>query len=304
MLNTPTFHLEEKAEYYERASYTWSSDSLRLTNTVSQNARSHFLYVQECGYFKTASPYYTERAALPSYLILYTLSGNGRLTFLNRSFSLSAGSCCYIDCREAHRYEAVGNDVWEFLWLHFSGANAPGYYQEFSAFSMPVLSIQDTFLIESTLRRIVSVCQKKAVYAEALTACCITNIITEVLIQAMTASHTHFHLPDVVQEAVSLLHAHFKEPLTLDEIASRVNVSKYHLSREFSKYMGLGINQYLINCRISYAKELLRDSSLSVEAIAFQSGMNHVSHFIRLFKDREGVTPLKYRELWGVSTPP
>ena len=86
--------------------------------------------------------------------------------------------------------------------------------------------------------------------------------------------------------------------MSLDLISSHLNVSKYHLSREFSRCMGMSIHQYLISCRIQAAKELLRESSLSVEDIACQVGIGHVSHFIQLFRDREGSTPLEYRKMW------
>ena len=129
--NTPTFHLEEKTPYYENASYTWSEDSIRYMNTVSPHARKNYLYMQECGYFQTAAPYYTERSDLPSYLILYTLSGRGQLLYEHTSHMLEAGSCFYIDCKNPHRYEPQKGQNWEFLWLHFQGICAEGYYTEF-----------------------------------------------------------------------------------------------------------------------------------------------------------------------------
>lgn len=129
--NTPTFHLEEKTPYYENASYTWSEDSIRYMNTVSPHARKNYLYMQECGYFQTAAPYYTERSDLPSYLILYTLSGQGQLLYEHTSHMLEAGSCFYIDCKNPHRYEPQKGQNWEFLWLHFQGICAEGYYTEF-----------------------------------------------------------------------------------------------------------------------------------------------------------------------------
>ena len=62
--------------------------------------------------------------------------------------------------------------------------------------------------------------------------------------------------------------------------------------------MGITINEYLILTRISYAKELLKYTSLPVSEITFEVGMNNVTHFINLFKAREGCTPLVYRKRW------
>lgn len=298
MPNTPTFHLQEEADYYEQASYTWSQDSIRCINTVSPHTRSCYLYMQECGHFKTMFPYYTERAHLPSYLILYTLSGAGHLTYGRQKYALTPGSCFYIDCMSPHRYEALPDQDWEFLWLHFYGINAPGYYEDFSASAGPVLQVQNSFAVESPLRRILSIHQKKAVYTEILSANLITNIITELLIQKHLDSNSPFRLPDFIHDTVSYIQSHYTEALTLQEIAKQMNISKYHLSREFTHGMGTSINQYIINCRITHAKELLRESNLSVEDVSLRVGINYVSHFISLFKDREGVTPLEYRKLW------
>ena len=62
--------------------------------------------------------------------------------------------------------------------------------------------------------------------------------------------------------------------------------------------MGITVNEYLINARISYAKELLKYTDMPVGEIAFESGMNNVTHFINLFKSREEMTPLAYRKAW------
>lgn len=62
--------------------------------------------------------------------------------------------------------------------------------------------------------------------------------------------------------------------------------------------MGLTVNEYIITARISYAKELLKYSELSVNEITYEIGMNNVTHFINLFKARENLTPLSYRKAW------
>ena len=260
MRNSPTFNPVISTNYYENASYSWTEDSRRYMNTVSAHTRANYLYMQECGHFKTTYPYYTERASLPSYLLLYTISGNGVLTYNKQKHLLEEGSCCFIDCMNPHRYEiAEGRErkgeQWEFLWIHFHGVSAEGYYTEFSEDNLPVIQIQDTFLIESDLRRIIAIHQKKAVYAEVLTANLIHTILTELLIQRMTDFNEHFHIPDDISQAISFIQTHYTETISLEDIAKQVNLSKFHLAREFSKYMGISINQYVINCRIAHAKE-------------------------------------------------
>uniref|UniRef100_UPI003568068E helix-turn-helix transcriptional regulator n=1 Tax=Cohnella sp. TaxID=1883426 RepID=UPI003568068E len=75
----------------------------------------------------------------------------------------------------------------------------------------------------------------------------------------------------------------------------------YHLSKEFKCYTGFSPNEYLIHTRITRAKELLRFTDMPVAEIALSVGVDNVSHFINLFRDRETMTPLAYRKTWRQS---
>ncbi|MEG0216116.1 MAG: helix-turn-helix transcriptional regulator, partial [Hungatella sp.] len=90
----------------------------------------------------------------------------------------------------------------------------------------------------------------------------------------------------------------FKEEISLDCLCQQFGVSKFHLCREFKRYIGRSVTHYLIENRLNFAKELLRNSTLSISCISEQCGINHVSHFINLFKRKEGITPAVYRKEW------
>ncbi|MBQ8639981.1 MAG: helix-turn-helix domain-containing protein [Lachnospiraceae bacterium] len=61
--------------------------------------------------------------------------------------------------------------------------------------------------------------------------------------------------------------------------------------------MGDGFVEYLTKKRIDYSVELLKDESLSVDAIAGMVGYINTPTFIRDFKKIKGVPPGKYRGL-------
>ena len=73
-------------------------------------------------------------------------------------------------------------------------------------------------------------------------------------------------------------------------------MSKYHLSRIFKKYTGFSPYEYLLNERLTQGKTLLQNTRLSVEEIAQRVGFNSASHFIRMFRKYEGLTPLQFRK--------
>lgn len=282
--------------YRERLSCNWSEDSVRLINTPSRRARANWLYVQECGYFKTVPPYYTERAGLSSCLILYTISGRGSLTYQGETYELSKGRIFWIDCRQSHIYRTIGQG-WEFYWVHFSGNGAVGYYQEFSQHSES--PVQESWEQVQLLSRLVEVNSRRGAASELKSADLLTGLVTELILRASAGGGQQEQmLPEYLVKAADYIDRHFKEEITQARLAEACHVSRYHFSREFKRYLGISFQEYLITARITCAKELLKDTRQTVEEIAYGVGMQNVSHFIRLFREREGMTPLRYRMQW------
>lgn len=153
------------------------------------------------------------------------------------------------------------------------------------------------------MRRILSLTIKKDIHSEIISSNLIVNLLTELIIRNNDKSLALSFMPDYIKTTLKELEKHFLEPFSLENLAAAIGVSKYHLSREFKKYIGTTLNEYVITLRLNYAKELLHYTQNSVGDIAFACGINQVSHFINLFKSREGMTPLQYRKEWdGIST--
>ena len=90
--------------------------------------------------------------------------------------------------------------------------------------------------------------------------------------------------------------AHFFENINRDKMAEMVNLSPGYFSNLFRSEVGMSFSDYLIQVRVENAKSLLRRFDLSVEAISKKCGFNSLAHFSRTFKDRCGLSPLKFRK--------
>ena len=282
----------------ERGDYSWTEDSVRMILTPGNVARSIYFYVQEIGYFKTFPPYFSERENLESFLIIYTLSGSGELEYRGEQYALSKGKCFFINCEEHHMYRTKEKSEWEFLWVHFNGNNVRGYFEEYVKDGFQILDLADSKVVEQNLREMIRLFQGKNLTTELVVSHLLNGILTELLLHTVTAQTDMFQIPEYVRRIANQIHKNFREELTLEELSDLVHRSKYHVLREFKRYMGVTIHEYLITERISYAKELLKYSTLPVSEIAYETGMNNVTHFINLFKAREGTTPLVYRKAW------
>jgi AraC-like DNA-binding protein len=94
---------------------------------------------------------------------------------------------------------------------------------------------------------------------------------------------------DIVVETVT-------ESLSLDEIASRLNVSAFHLARVFRAETGFSLHQYRKQLRLRLALERLREGATSLTALAFELGFASHSHFTDAFRAEFGVAPSTLRE--------
>jgi len=68
-----------------------------------------------------------------------------------------------------------------------------------------------------------------------------------------------------------------------------------YLSYFFKEQTGENFIDYLNKVRIEKAKELLKDSSMSLSEIASQVGYSNAGYFNRIFKKIVGITPGQYR---------
>ena len=94
------------------------------------------------------------------------------------------------------------------------------------------------------------------------------------------------------------LDAHYTEKISLDALAEQFFISKFYLTRVFKEQFGVSINTYILNLRITKAKQLLRFTDRKLENIGYQCGLGAPHYFSRIFKQVEGITPSEFREKW------
>ena len=80
------------------------------------------------------------------------------------------------------------------------------------------------------------------------------------------------------------------DDLSLELLASKFYVSKYHLSHEFGKAMGTGVYRYIMLKRLLVARQLLL-KGMSAGEVCSKCGFKDYTNFYRAFKDEYGISP-------------
>jgi AraC-like DNA-binding protein/mannose-6-phosphate isomerase-like protein (cupin superfamily) len=97
-----------------------------------------------------------------------------------------------------------------------------------------------------------------------------------------------------IMPLLAYINQHLADDLSVDFLAGRFYMSKFHMMRKFKKETGYTIHQYITNKRLLQARNLLA-SSLPLTKICFDCGFKDYSSFSRSFKELFHQTPTDYR---------
>jgi AraC family transcriptional regulator len=98
-----------------------------------------------------------------------------------------------------------------------------------------------------------------------------------------------------LRKVIDYIQEHLDQNLTLAELATAVQMSPHYFASLFKQSMGLTPHQYVTKCRIQKAKQLLRQTELPIIEICQEVGFESQSHFTRVFRQQNAMTPKAYR---------
>ena len=85
--------------------------------------------------------------------------------------------------------------------------------------------------------------------------------------------------------------------ITLPRLATQVHMTPNYISHLFRKHLDTTLTSYLLNIRISKARDFLSNTNLTITDIAQKCGFNSLNHFCKSFKKIMGVSPTAFREI-------
>lgn len=141
-------------------------------------------------------------------------------------------------------------------------------------------------------------CAEKKSEWQLSIACNITRLLIELFrySPASFPENSATNMAEIVLDMQKCIAARYFEEISLEALAEKYFVSKYHLSREFKRLAGYNFKEYLILQRISAAKDYLAHSAMPVAEVGAHCGYKNVNHFIRIFRNTVQKTPYQYRK--------
>ena len=242
------------------------------------------------------------------YEVYFFLSGNVQYNIESRSYLLTPGDVLLISPRELHQ-PMFGPEHREYerivLWIdkqflegfHLTGERFTACFDTDNPNHVNLLRPEGanrqflTFLLE----QLISESSSKEPYQEISALSYLSQVL--VLLNRL-ALQQRKEEPAAAQDSavysvLGYINEHYNENLSLDDLANRFFVSKYHLAREFQRLVGTSVHRYIVQKRLVMAKQMLSAGKPSSEV--YQScGFGDYSNFYRAFRAEYQISPKEY----------
>lgn len=251
------------------------------------------LYPIFISHWLTSPTHYTKRSGWKNYELIYTHSGSGILNMENNVYYLSPDTLCLLDCQPFHYYFATDDGGWEYSFIHFSGPSADFLYRKIAENGIVFSNLKNTNL-KQTYDAIPALAKKNPPDFDLRFHLLLTSLLVD-----MACAHPA--KPEaVIPEWLSLIQSYiienYNKNWNIKDLARRSCLSESRFSHVFKEIMGFSPVEYRDYLRIEHAKEFLRDTALSIEQIAEETGFASIPGFYSAFSRRTGLTPGKYRK--------
>ena len=265
------------------------SDSYKHSYIVGENLLNS-LSVYNVGYQKCDPEYQWGPGVRDHYCIHHIFSGSGSYMIGEKQIRLKEGDTFILYPGVEVRYCADRKKPWEYGWAGFMGTDAASIIRNTDFTKkipyIPAGKIPDRKIREG-LQKIYDVKGNTYEAAVAMTGA----------LYSFLAVFMHYHESEVPERDARMMYVEKAEnPVTVEDVADYVGISRSHLFRSFQTYMNCSPKEFLSQYRIKQACRLLKETDLSVSAIAYSVGFENNLYFSKAFRKQKQISPTLYRE--------
>lgn len=230
---------------------------------------------------------------IEDYQLLYTVKGNGTCLINDKTFDVNQGDVIFLPPGAAHEYSVGESGEWETLYITFNGSGIRDFFE----LEPCVMTVNDEFDFKSGYKKLHKLKNNPNRFKE-----------TSVELYSFLLSFKEYAVPSAVlagkgknimikaMHCMSLCASGGGSIPSLKDMADEINVSEEHFCRVFKEYTGFRPFEYINMLRVQKAKELLKNTNMSIKDIAKDVGFEGHSYFSMIFKRYVNCTPGEYRK--------
>lgn len=256
------------------------------------NRKSPFpVIIENIGITHPNPRYRISRTNNDMFIFEYILSGSGYLEVNGHTYNVSANDVYIIEPGQDHVYYSNPKNPFKKIWINFY---SDLFYEIFKSFK---LSGKIVFKNTNTLELFEKIQSIKKVSNFSDDLCYdIAPILFEILCNLARNHNTLVNVSKTAKLVKNYIDENIYFNIKIEDATEKLNLSKAHIIREFTKNYGISPYNYLIEQKIAIAKKMLILHNMNVSEISNQLGFEDPNYFSKLFKKKVGVSPLQYRK--------
>ena len=221
----------------------------------------------------------------------YVISGMGTIV-KDRLLHPKEGDTYFLLEGDNHEYFSSEDSPWTKIWINVSGPLITSLINTYSLYNQNVFHCNTEKYFKEIHSLLISTESSREIAAKV-------SIVFHQLIQTIAANKDNSI--DLSSDAVLIknyIDKNIYQQINIDALSQLVYKTNEHIIRIFKKAYGVTPYKYYIDNKIRIAKNLLRDTNLSVKEIAFTLNFCDEHYFSNLFKSKTKTSPKEYRYLF------
>ena len=228
------------------------------------------------------------------YTLHFVISGKGYLQVNGKTIPVYPYEVFVLDNQTTFAYYPDKNDPWEYVFFEFGGPLAKHYatHADFSP-TKPKKPCRHPQRVLNLLVEAFKKPNKTLSYFRVISL--FFTILDSVCQPEMQTDF--FCEQNFIEEVKYFIQLKYlSEDFNMEYLCSSMHISHSHLCRIFKQSENMSPIAYINILKMERAKELLRNTNMSVLEVSSASGFREYEYFLRLFKRRHGVSPTTYRK--------
>ena len=262
-----------------------------LNYSQYEDLRLYEIGIQRCAPSYSFGPIIRDR-----YILHYVFEGEGVLRIDDKELKVKSNSFFLLPPDVLVQYQADEKNPWQYAWIHFHGFKSTEIVKSIGMTRKePVyVPIEENSQLKDAVINLI-------MYKENEYACIGYMYILFDKMNRWTRhvekkAGTNLRTMNYMREAIQYINTKYCESIMVQQIADHCGVDRAYLSKIFKYATGKTLQEYLIQFRIKRAKQLLKDTDLSVKYVSYSVGYNDPVTFSKVFKKQEGVSPSVWRK--------
>ncbi len=238
---------------------------------------------------------------LHEYQLIYITEGRGKFSSetlgRNRAIPVSSGMMFLLFPGEWHSYHPDPQTGWKEYWIGFNGEFVNNLADnKFLSKERPFFRVNIREDIVSLYNEAISVAVTQESGFQQLLAGIVARLLSLAFFYDRNYQYQKSDTANKIGQAKVMINESYQD-ITPEEIAAKLCLSYSTFRKTFKEYTGFSPARYINEVRMSKAKELLTNTSLSIKEVAYHVGYNNHDYFFTAFRNMTGRTPADYRSM-------